>query len=68
MAHKRRSPLRGPILTMVLMLASAGAVVAVGDRIDTRRNTQEPTASAVASNASAGQESRRQATGAMLGG
>lgn len=68
MARKRQNPFRGPMLTLALMLASVGVVVAVGNRIDGRQNTQERTVDAAASSASPGQETGRQAAGAKLGG
>lgn len=55
MARKRRSPLRGPLLTLALMLGSAAAVVAVADAIDARQKAPEATASSAAANGSVGQ-------------
>ncbi len=59
MTHKRRSPLRGPMLTVALMLVSVGVVVAIGDRTDARLNNQEPAVAATPSHASAGQDAGR---------
>jgi hypothetical protein len=68
MSRKRRSPLRGPVLTMALMLGSAGVVVAVGEHLDTLRKALEPTMAAAAAGASAGQGPDRHNAGAMIGG
>jgi hypothetical protein len=68
MSRKRPSPLRGPMLTLALMLGSAGAVVAVGEHLDTLQKALEPTVAAAASGASAGENPDRQTAGAMIGG
>jgi hypothetical protein len=68
MSRKRRSPFRGPILTVVLMLGSAGVVVAVGEHLDTLQRAAEPAVAAAAASASAGENTDRQTAGAMIGG
>jgi hypothetical protein len=68
MSRKRRSPLRGPMLTLVLMLGSAGVVVAVGEHLDTIHKAPEASVAAAAAGASAGENSGRQNAGAMIGG
>jgi GNAT superfamily N-acetyltransferase len=56
------------MLTLALMLGSAGAVVAVGEHLDTLQKAQEPTVATAASGASAGENPDRQTAGAMIGG
>jgi hypothetical protein len=59
MERKRPNPLRGPLLTLALMLVSVAAVVAVADAIDAREKAQVPTAAVAAANAPTGQTSVR---------
>ena len=56
------------MLTLALMLGSAGVVVAVGEHLDTLQKALEPTVAAAAAGASAGQSPDRQNAGAMIGG
>ena len=59
MASKRRSPIRGPLLTLALMLGSVAAVVAIADAIDARQKTAEPTVAVAPADASAKQTAVR---------
>jgi hypothetical protein len=55
MASKRPNPLRGPLLTLALMLGSVGLVVAVATFVDTQPKAPQPTVAATSANATAGQ-------------
>ena len=64
MERKRRSPLRGPLVTLALMVGSVAAVVAVANAIDARQKAPQATASAPGANGSAGQTAVRPASDA----
>jgi hypothetical protein len=49
---KRRSPVKGPLLTFALMLGSVAAVIAVSNVIDSRQKAEQHTPTAVASDSS----------------
>jgi hypothetical protein len=68
MPRKRRSPLRGPLLTLVLMLGSAAAVVKVGEHLDKLQKSPEPNVAAAAASASAAENPGRQTASATIGG
>ncbi|HUD24685.1 MAG TPA: hypothetical protein VMQ45_03310 [Burkholderiaceae bacterium] len=49
MKAKRRSPVRGPLLTFALMIGSVGLVVAAARYLDSHQNAAGPTVAASAS-------------------
>jgi hypothetical protein len=48
---KRRSPVKGPLMTFALMIGSVVAVGAVAHIFDSRQKTEQPVPAAVASDA-----------------
>jgi len=55
MASKRPNPLRGPLLTLALMLGSIGFVVAVATFVDAHAKPPHSTVAAAPDNAAQGQ-------------
>jgi hypothetical protein len=49
---KRRSPVKGPLLTFALMLGSVAAVTAVAHILDSRQKSEQTAPTAVASDTS----------------
>jgi hypothetical protein len=55
MASKRPNPLRGPLLTLALMLGSVALVVAVATFVDAHAKPPHSTVAATSDNATQGQ-------------